>query len=74
MLPSNVINKLIQAARAARNKLTSSHLGNACKKECKEGVAQPGQPKTARINLFSVFIHLFISIGGICLSTLVLRK
>ena len=37
------------------------------KKECKEGVVQPGQPKTARINLFSVFIHLFISIGGITL-------
>lgn len=33
-------------------------------KECKEGVAQPGQPKTARINLFSVFIHLFMSISG----------
>ena len=34
------------------------------KKECKEGVVQPGQPKTARINFFSVFIHLFIRIGG----------
>ena len=38
-------------------------------KECKEGVAQPvaqpGQPKTARINLLPVFVYLFMSIGGI---------
>ena len=27
-------------------------------KECKEGMAQHGQPKIARINLFSVFVHL----------------
>ena len=34
-------------------------------KECKEGAAQPGLPKSARIDLFSVFVHLFIGIGGI---------